>query len=65
MAAREQREALSKVIMAKAEVQAAKLMRLAAEELNSKAAMQIRYLQSLKAMGEANNEKIIFIPERK
>lgn len=43
-AAKERRLAQSKVISAKADVEAAKLMRLAAEELNSKAAMQIRYL---------------------
>ena len=39
-------------------------MRLAAEELNSKAAMQIRYLETLKQVGRSNT-KVIFIPEMK
>lgn len=43
-AAKERRLAESKIISARADVESAKLMRLAAEELNSKAAMQIRYL---------------------
>ena len=43
-AAKERRLAESKILSAKADVEAAKLMRQAADELNSKAAMQIRYL---------------------
>ena len=39
-------------------------MRLAAEELNSKAAMQIRYLETLKQVGRSNT-KVIFIPDMK
>ena len=39
-------------------------MREAAEELNSKAAMQIRYLETLKATGKLDT-KIIFIPQMK
>lgn len=39
-------------------------MRQAAEELNSKAAMQIRYLDTLKTVGKSNT-KVIFIPEMK
>lgn len=39
-------------------------MRMAAEELNTKAAMQIRYLETLKQVGRANT-KVIFIPEMK
>jgi hypothetical protein len=39
-------------------------MRLAADELNSKAAMQIRYLETLKQVGRSNT-KVIFIPEMK
>ena len=39
-------------------------MRVAAEELNSKAAMQIRYLETLKQVGRSNT-KVIFIPDMK
>jgi len=39
-------------------------MRQAADELNSKAAMQIRYLETLKTVGKSNT-KVIFIPEMK
>jgi regulator of protease activity HflC (stomatin/prohibitin superfamily) len=42
-------------------VESAKLMRLAADELNTKAAMQIRYLETLKQVGRSNT-KVIFIP---
>ena len=41
-----------------------KLMRQAAEQLNSKSAMQIRYLQTLKQVGKSNT-KVIFIPDMK
>ena len=63
-AAKERRLAESKILSAKADVEAAKLMRLAAEELNSKAAMQIRYLETLKQVGRSNT-KVIFIPDLK
>ena len=39
-------------------------MRQAADELNSKAAMQIRYLETLKQVGRSNT-KVIFIPDMK
>lgn len=39
----------------------AKLMRQAAEELNSKAAMQIRYLETVKGLGK-QKMRVIFIP---
>lgn len=45
-------------------MQSAKLMRQAAEELNSKAAMQIRYLETVKKMGKEKT-KVIFIPDEK
>ena len=60
--AKERRLAESKIIDARAELQAAKLMRLAAEELNSRAAMQIRYLEMLK---NSTGDKIIMIPKVK
>jgi len=54
----------NKIISARADVESAKSMRLAAEELNSKAAMQIRYLETLKQVGRSNT-KVIFVPEMK
>lgn len=63
-AAKERRLAESKIISARADVESAKLMRLAADELNTKAAMQIRYLETLKQVGRSNT-KVIFIPEMK
>ena len=63
-AAKERRLAESKILSAKADVEAAKLMRQAADELNSKAAMQIRYLETLKQVGRSNT-KVIFIPDMK
>jgi regulator of protease activity HflC (stomatin/prohibitin superfamily) len=39
-------------------------MRQAAEELNSKAAMQIRYLETVKGYGKSDT-KMIFIPDVK
>lgn len=39
-------------------------MKMAADELNSKAAMQIRYLETLKTVSKSNT-KVIFIPEMK
>jgi erythrocyte band 7 integral membrane protein len=39
-------------------------MRQAADELNTKSAMQIRYLETLKTVGKSNT-KVIFIPDMK
>lgn len=63
-AAKERRLAESKIISARADVESAKLMRLAADQLNSKSAMQIRYLETLKSVGRSNT-KVVFIPEMK
>jgi hypothetical protein len=52
----------SKVIAAQAEVESAKLMRAAADILNSPAAMQIRYLDTLKTMSGQSGTKVIFMP---
>jgi regulator of protease activity HflC (stomatin/prohibitin superfamily) len=52
----------AKVIAAQAEVQASKLMREAADILNHPAAMQIRYLETLKTMSNYPNTKVIFMP---
>lgn len=62
-AAKERRLAEGKIISAKADVDSAKLMRQAADLLNSKAAMQMRYLETLKMLGNSSNSKVIFIPE--
>eukprot|EP01022_Parablepharisma_sp_SALTPOND_P024141 TRINITY_DN530_c0_g1_i1.p1 TRINITY_DN530_c0_g1~~TRINITY_DN530_c0_g1_i1.p1 ORF type:complete len:338 (-),score=19.52 TRINITY_DN530_c0_g1_i1:63-1076(-) len=61
-AAKQQRLGESKVISAKAEVQAAKLMREASDILNTPAAMQIRYLETLSAMAHQAGTKVIFMP---
>ena len=55
-------EGESKVITAQAEVQSAKLMREAADILNTPAAMQIRYLETLASMAKSGNAKVIFMP---
>ncbi|SPO41577.1 related to stomatin [Pseudozyma flocculosa] len=52
----------SKVIAARAEVDAARLMRQAADILASPAAMQIRQLEALQAMAKAANSKVVFVP---
>jgi regulator of protease activity HflC (stomatin/prohibitin superfamily) len=62
MAAQSKRIGESKVIAAKAEVEAAKLMRQAADILSSAPAMQIRYLEAMQAMAKSANSKVIFLP---
>lgn len=61
-AAQQKRIGESKVIAAQAEVDSAKLMRQAAELLNSPAAMQIRYLETMAAMSKTTGSKVIFMP---
>ena len=61
-AATQKRLGESKVIAAQAEVNSAKLMREAADILNSPAAMQIRYLETLQAMAKNAGVKVIFMP---
>ncbi|KAJ2877696.1 hypothetical protein FB639_003651 [Coemansia asiatica] len=61
-AATQKRIGESKVIQAKAEVDAAMLMREAAEILNTPAAMQIRTLDSLVLMAKSANTKVLFVP---
>ncbi|KAL2126281.1 hypothetical protein VTI74DRAFT_1267 [Chaetomium olivicolor] len=62
MAAQSTRIGESKIIAAKAEVEAAKLMRQAADILSSAPAMQIRYLEAMQAMAKSANSKVIFLP---
>jgi regulator of protease activity HflC (stomatin/prohibitin superfamily) len=62
MAAQSKRIGESKIIAAKAEVEAAKLMRQAADILSSAPAMQIRYLEAMQQMAKTANSKVIFLP---
>jgi erythrocyte band 7 integral membrane protein len=62
MAAQSKRIGESKIIVAKAEVESAKLMRQAADILSSAPAMQIRYLEAMQAMAKSANSKVIFLP---
>ncbi|EAS32498.3 stomatin family protein [Coccidioides immitis RS] len=62
MAAQSKRIGESKVIAARAEVEAAKLMRAAADILSSAPAMQIRYLETMQQMAKTSNSKVIFLP---
>ncbi|RKP04458.1 hypothetical protein THASP1DRAFT_35499 [Thamnocephalis sphaerospora] len=61
-AATQKRIGESKVIAAKAEVDSAKLMREAAAILNTPAAMQIRYLDTMTQMAKSGQTKVIFMP---
>ncbi|KAJ3505575.1 hypothetical protein NLJ89_g7345 [Agrocybe chaxingu] len=61
-AAQQKRIGESKVIAARAEVDAARLMRQAADILASPAAMQIRQLEALQQMAKAANSKVVFVP---
>jgi regulator of protease activity HflC (stomatin/prohibitin superfamily) len=62
-AAKQKRLGESKVITAKAEVQAARLMREASDILSTPAAIQIRYLETLTMMSQQPGTKIIFLPK--
>ncbi|KAI5802537.1 hypothetical protein FPQ18DRAFT_268981 [Pyronema domesticum] len=62
MAAQSKRIGESKIIAARAEVEAAKLMRQAADILSSAPAMQIRQLEAYQAMAKSANAKVIFVP---
>lgn len=55
--AKEKRLAEGKIISARADVQSAKLFREAADILDSKAAMQIRYLDTIQMLSK--NSKVI------
>jgi len=61
-AAQQKRIGESKVIAARAEVDAARLMRQAADILASPAAMQIRQLEALQTMAKSAHSKVIFVP---
>lgn len=57
-----EREAAAKVIEAHGDVEAAKLFRQAADTLNTPAAIQIRYLETLKAMASNPGTRVMFVP---
>jgi len=61
-AAQQKRLGESKVIAARAEVDAARLMRQAADILASPAAMQIRQLEALQNMAKTASSKVVFVP---
>ena len=61
-AAQQKRVGEAKVIAARAEVDAARLMRQAADILASPAAMQIRQLEALQAMAKTAQSKVVFVP---
>ncbi|KAJ9056730.1 hypothetical protein DSO57_1029995 [Entomophthora muscae] len=61
-AAQAKRIGESRVIAAQAEVDSAKLMREAADILNSPAAIQIRYLETMQQMSRTSGSKVIFMP---
>jgi regulator of protease activity HflC (stomatin/prohibitin superfamily) len=61
-AAQQKRLGESKVIAARAEVEAARLMRQAADILASPAAMQIRQLEALQQMAKSADSKVVFVP---
>lgn len=61
-AAQAKRMGNAKVISAKAEVDSAKLMRAAADILNTPAAMQIRYLETMQGLAKAPNTRVIYLP---
>ena len=56
------REAEAKIIMAQADVEAAKLMREASDFLSTDSAMQIRYLEQIGKLAGSDNAKIVFFP---
>lgn len=60
--ARATRQAEAKVVAAKGEVAAAKLMKQTAELLATPAAMSIRHLDALQNMAKTSNAKTIFVP---
>lgn len=52
----------SKVISAKSDVESAKLLREAADSLNSNSAMQIRYFDTIQQFSKLQVPKIMFLP---
>ncbi len=63
-AAKERRLAESKIISAKADVDAAKLMKQASDILDTDAAMQIRFLETVNHITKSPNVRVIFTPNK-
>ena len=61
-AAKEKKLAEAKIISAKSDVESAKMMREAADLLNTQAAMQIRYLEVVNQISQGGNDKLVFVP---
>ncbi|EGR30306.1 spfh domain band 7 family protein [Ichthyophthirius multifiliis] len=61
VATKERRLAKAKILNAKVDVESAKQQRLAADYMDSKAAMQIRYLNTLEKI--ATKSKIVYLSE--
>ena len=61
MTSKTERLSKAKIISAEADVKSAKLMHQAADILNSKAAMQIRYLDILTSISKGNGQKTMFM----
>lgn len=62
MTSKTERLSKAKIISAEADVKSAKLMHQAADILNSKPAMQIRYLDILQSVAKGGGNKILFLP---
>lgn len=62
MTSKTERLSKAKIISASADVESAKLMHQAADILNSKAAMQIRYLDVLQMVSKGSGSKLLFMP---
>ena len=60
-AAIQKRVSEANIISAKADVEAAKMLKETSEILNSKSAMQIRYLEALQNIITSNNSKTMFV----
>lgn len=52
----------AQIIQSKADVESARLMKEAADALNTEAALQIRYVDALENVARSNNPKLIFFP---
>lgn len=61
-AATAEREAQAKLITARADVESAKMLREAADVLNTESAMQIRLLEVYNKLASSDNAKLIFMP---
>eukprot|EP01103_Thecamoeba_quadrilineata_P006382 TRINITY_DN16107_c0_g1_i1.p1 TRINITY_DN16107_c0_g1~~TRINITY_DN16107_c0_g1_i1.p1 ORF type:complete len:292 (-),score=14.36 TRINITY_DN16107_c0_g1_i1:161-1036(-) len=57
-----EKNAEAKIVSAEADVQAAKLFREAADTLSTPAALQIRHLETIKAVANTAGTKVLFVP---